>query len=131
MTLFHKMSRRKWTPAEDEILFNVCLNNPKMKWKEIAKRVPNRNPKQCRDRWDQYLRPDIIHEPWSEEEDKILLQKVEEMQHQWELISKLIKGRTGVQCKNRYNLLKRKIDRELEIQDLIEEIFPIENEMEF
>ena len=44
---------------------------------------------------------------WSEEEDKILLKKVEQFNYKnWNIIASFIKGRTGIQCSARYKRIK-------------------------
>ena len=51
----------------------------------------------------------IIKKPnlWSEEEDKILLKKVEEFNYKnWNIIASFIKGRTAIQCSARYKRIK-------------------------
>ena len=42
------------------------------KWSEIAKRLPGRVGKQCRERWTNHLDPKINKGAWSKEEDNIL-----------------------------------------------------------
>ena len=43
-------------------------NGPK-KWSEIAKYLPGRIGKQCRERWYNHLDPNINKKGWTEEED--------------------------------------------------------------
>ena len=44
---------------------------------------------------------------WSEEEDKILLKKVEQFNYKnWNIIASFIKGRTAIQCSARYKRIK-------------------------
>ena len=96
----------RWGHMEDLKLIEARNKDPYGSWIEIAKKIKGRTPRQCRDRWEQQLRPDIKHTPWTDAEDKILLQKAEELNKRWEIIAKHLKGRTGIQCRNRYATLK-------------------------
>lgn len=64
-----------FSPEEDEMLRKiVCLFGAK-NWKLIATMIPGRTPRQCRDRYANYLAPGFIHKQWSAEEDLILAEK--------------------------------------------------------
>jgi hypothetical protein len=43
-------------------------------WSEIAKALPGRIGKQCRERWHNHLNPEIKKEKWTEQEDEIIIQ---------------------------------------------------------
>ena len=48
-------------------------------WREVAKHVPRRTDKQCRERYANVLDPELrLYAEWTPEEDKLLLQAVEE-----------------------------------------------------
>ena len=47
-----------WTKEEDRII-NECVKAGILKWAEIAKRIPGRIGKQCRDRWINHLNPTL------------------------------------------------------------------------
>ena len=73
------------------------------KWSDIAKRVPGRMGKQCRERWCNYLDPSIRKGPWTDEEDRVLVEKQKVMGNKWTQIAKLIPGRPQAVIKNRWN----------------------------
>jgi len=58
-------------------------------WQEIANEInkniglSKRQGKQCRERWINFLSPDIKREPWTAEEDLALLVKRNEIGNQW------------------------------------------------
>jgi hypothetical protein len=45
------------------------------RWAEIAKYLPGRNGKQCRERWHNQLDPAIRKDAWTAEEDATLIAK--------------------------------------------------------
>lgn len=42
-------------------------------WSFVAKHLPGRIGKQCRERWHNHLNPEIVKEKWTEEEDRIII----------------------------------------------------------
>jgi hypothetical protein len=76
-------------------------------WEIIASNMPNFNARQCRDRWLNYLRPGINRNPFSPEEDALLISLFKEYGPKWALFAKRhFLGRTDMQLKNRHNQLK-------------------------
>lgn len=51
----------------------VLEHGPK-NWSFIAKSLPGRIGKQCRERWHNHLNPDIRKERWTEEEDQAIIE---------------------------------------------------------
>ena len=94
--------RNKFTVGEDTFLKNLVQVYGKNDWKKISSLMPGRNPKQCRDRWSNYLSEDRKTEPWTQEEDQILLDLYQEIGPKWVQISKKLKGRSGNDAKNRW-----------------------------
>jgi hypothetical protein len=74
----------------------------------MSKQEYFRRPKQCRERWRNYLDPNIEKGEWSLEEDSTLLEYVLEIGKKWSAISKCMKNRTEHSVKNRFkSLIKR------------------------
>ena len=71
-----------------------------------------RQGKQCRERWINFLSPDIKRDPWTPKEDLMLLEKQKQIGNQWAQIAKEIPGRTENQVKNRFNSMLKKIREE-------------------
>ena len=91
-------------------------------WSVVAKRVPSRVGKQCRERWHNHLCPDVVKCDWTEEEQWRLYLSHKLYGNKWTLISRYIKGRTDNSIKNHWNskmrwkmaAFKEKLDRILE-----------------
>lgn len=79
-------------------------------WMAIAKFIPNRTARQCRDRWNNYLNPSISQEPWTVEEEKILLEKYKEYGPQWKIIAGYFKNRSYNCVRNKYCAIQRQIN---------------------
>ena len=99
--------RRPWTPEEDELLREKVKRLGAGNWTEIAKEMPGRTPKQCYDRWNRYLNPNLKKEPWSPEEDRIIIESQRKLGNQWKKIAPLLPGRSDSMVRNRwYNVLQ-------------------------
>lgn len=71
-------------------------------WKKIAERLKNRTDVQCLHRWQKVLNPEMKKGPWTEEEDRILIEKVHQFKAQnWSQIAQFLEGRIGKQCRER------------------------------
>jgi myb proto-oncogene protein len=94
--------RHFFTDSEDQILSEIMNNKPLMNWKEIAKRIPERSAKQCREGWFNYLAPGLKKGNWTIEEDNFLIFFVHQFGTRWSKLSKLMTGRTDNDIKNRW-----------------------------
>ena len=97
-----KITRRKFTPEEDEILRNLVAQYGKSDWCTIAGHFQNRSARQCRDRWKHYISPEVVTGNWTEEEEQLLLNQVQEIGQRWSTIAQLFPGRTDIGVKNHY-----------------------------
>lgn len=94
--------RRRFTPEEDEKLLRV-INTYKIKsWDKIAKYMPGRTGRQCRDRYNSALYMKAVAKPWTKEEDAIIVEQYNMIGPKWMKISNKLEGRTGNNVKNRW-----------------------------
>lgn len=145
MKKHEKTKKNHWTNKEDQILIRLISTSPNnqtnhMNWNRIAEDlnvevrktrkilqnteetiVENRNAKQCRERWSNYLSFQLENKEkdndWTMNDEKTLYKLVSEIGKKWMDISKIMNNKSASQVKNYYysNMRKRirKIRKEL------------------
>jgi len=103
--------KKAWTPAEDWMLQEIVEKNGAHRWSTVATYLPGRMGKQCRERWFNHLCPDVKKGAWTPEEDRMIMESVEQSGTRWSHIVKLMPGRTDNAIKNRYNSAIRRAKR--------------------
>jgi hypothetical protein len=98
----------KFTPEEDEALHHLVQMYGSRSWRLIGKIMPQRNSRQCRERWLNYLSPDLNIGAWTEAEDRLLWEKYEKHGPRWIFIRKFFPKRTDTMLKNRFRILRRR-----------------------
>jgi hypothetical protein len=100
-----KITRRKFTPEEDDQLRQLVACFGTNAWPEIANGMVNRNVRQCRDRWNHYLSSAAAAPPWTAEEDAPLLRTVERLGFQWRSVTGLWANRSELEVQQRWRAL--------------------------
>jgi hypothetical protein len=91
-----------WDPTEDAKVLDAVKIYGK-RWNKIAKVFTNRNAKQIRDRYINYLDPDIVKGKFTVDEDLLILDLHSKYGNRWSFIRKFIPHRSSDMIKNRYN----------------------------
>ena len=116
-TTVEVQQRTRFTKAEDELLKQLAESQKNPKWSEIAHQLKGRTARQCRERYNNYLRPDLINGPWTQEEDESLIRLYEMHGPKWALISRSFESRSPVNVKNRHSTLaSRTAQKSLHLQ---------------
>lgn len=102
-----------WTREEDETIIRFVHEHGTKSWAKLSTLLPGRIGKQCRERWKNHLDPDVNRNPWTPEEDRILIEYHQELGNQWVKIAEHLPGRSDNSIKNRWNsTLKKRLEAE-------------------
>ena len=97
----------KFTPEEDEALLKLVQQFGTKDWIKISTLIGTRNPRQCRERFKNYLNPELRKDQWTKEEDELLEQKFKEFGAKWNKISKFFVHRSDNALRNRWMMIAR------------------------
>jgi len=124
-----KFPKKHFTNDEDSLLrllFCVYYGD----WRQISMKMEGRSPRQCRDRYVNYLDPCVKNNPWSEVEDNNLIKLLRMYGKKWSLIARHFPGRTDNNVKNRfYKHIKKSMNPIL--QDVSTSIIEFHEDLDF
>lgn len=99
----------KFTEEEDQKLIQIVKTFGTHDWKKVANHLKTRNARQCRERWNNYINPDLNESEWTVEEDNLLIKLQKEYGTAWNKIAKFFDKRSDNALRNRWMRLKRMI----------------------
>ena len=99
--------RRMFTPQEDALIVYLVNHYGNKDWRLIAKSLPNRTTRQVRERFKNFLSPELENGPWSREDDDLLKKLYAEYGPKWSKIAACFKNRSEVNIKNRWTSITK------------------------
>ena len=99
---------KKFTEEEDKRIKELVQVYGDNCWSKLSNFFFNRCGRQLKERYFNYLAPNVNKDDWTAEEEELLLQKLQECGKKWRKISSFFQGRTDVHLKNRYRMMKRR-----------------------
>jgi hypothetical protein len=99
-----KPEKTKWTTEEDDLLRASVAQHGGKNWKLIASALAGKSEVQCLHRWNKVLNPELTKGPWTETEDKMVIELVAKLgAKKWSVIASHLPGRIGKQCRERWH----------------------------
>ncbi|CAD8163624.1 unnamed protein product [Paramecium pentaurelia] len=97
----NKKKKQKWNIKEDYLLQKLVAAYGN-KWNQISKHFKGKSNKQCMERYNNCLNPNLNRKPFTQEEDEIIYQNYICLGSKWAKIALQLNGRTQNQIKNRF-----------------------------
>lgn len=98
-----KRKRRIFSSEEDNKLKELVAKFGSSNWRLISSYMKGKSQRQCRERYYDYLRSGLRTEPFTKEEDLLLIKNYTEIGPKWSIITKYFEGRSPNSLKNRWH----------------------------
>lgn len=109
-----KKTRSQFTKSEDELLKILVQKNGDYDWNTVAKGIPGKTPRQCRDRFKNYLSPQIVNGRWTKEEEAVLIMQYSKFGPKWARLNQFFPNRSVTNIKNHFSSIYRSITKRLQ-----------------
>lgn len=111
-------SRMKFTELDDIKLIQMVNQMSRPDWKAVSTSLQKWTPRQCRDRYNNYLSPKVQNKKWTKKEDQILLEKYSIFGPKWSFLTRFFCNRAAVNIKNHFAKISLKsISKKEKIQN--------------
>lgn len=99
------MKEPAWSKEEENKLRRLVDEHGTKNWEKVSKTLgTGRSEEECTLRWHRAIKPSLVKGPWTDEEDKRLMDLVKEYgPKRWTQISEQLPGRNGKQCRERWH----------------------------
>jgi hypothetical protein len=97
--MFARRTRAKFQPEEDVELRRLVGIHGTSAWEAVARDLPGRSVRQCRERWKHYLSGERDKASWTAEEDRLLYEKMQLLGPKWTRLATFFPGRTDIDIK--------------------------------
>eukprot|EP00831_Metopus_contortus_P007510 TRINITY_DN12870_c0_g1_i3.p1 TRINITY_DN12870_c0_g1~~TRINITY_DN12870_c0_g1_i3.p1 ORF type:complete len:382 (-),score=28.20 TRINITY_DN12870_c0_g1_i3:217-1362(-) len=114
-SLPRRKKRTAWTPAQDERLKKLAIENHEKNWRSVAEQLENKfpnvhfNAKKCRSRWNTSLHPDLRKGSLTEVEGVLVLAHHHQLKNDWVKIASNFSNRHSNLLRNCFYGILRKI----------------------
>ncbi len=102
-----KRIKKTFSPSDDERLselvaqFKSTQKGKRINWSAIARNMQDYSAKQCKERWENFLKPEL-EQPFNEEEGRVIIDGFNNYGADWNRISKTLEGRSPNEVKDKY-----------------------------
>ena len=103
--------RTRWTKDEDERLKMLVQRYGEDDWWRVAGYMRDRNARQCRERYVDYLSPRLHNDPWTPEEEAMLTEKVNMYGRKWVRLTSFFQARSAASLRNHWALMMHRNER--------------------
>jgi hypothetical protein len=102
--------KHRFTPQEDVQLSEAVRRWEIGSWAAVAREIPGRSARQCRERWTNYLDPTLEQTPLSPTEELLLDRKFAELGPCWQVIVSFFPRRSRNFIKNQWMARIKKLN---------------------
>lgn len=106
-----RKKKEPFTPEEDQKIRELVAEKGTHSWPEITEHLPGRTTRQCRERWNLYLDPEVCNDPWAPEDEAKLLQMYSVVGPKWTLLARAFANRTANNVKNKLKQCVRRAQK--------------------
>jgi hypothetical protein len=108
-----KGNRRFFSREDDETLRQFKAVVPELSWPQIVECMPGFTARQLRERWCNYLSPNLNTTTWTSDDDRRMFELYADLGPQWGIIGAHMGNRAAPDIKNRFQNLANKQKREI------------------